>query len=658
VTAARGPDGPGHELGLGLDFGSTGLRAAFGRPGGPVRRLTLSGAGWPWLLCEPTVAGPLPMAFPSLKSRLGGDRPVRAGGMTRAPDELVTGLLRQVRERVEAEAGGRVTLTVVSVPVSYRSAQRTALLHATRAAGLEEVRLIGDAMAAVIGHTEGRGSTTCLVYSLGYGGFELGLVRGARERYRALGHESASSTGGRAFDDAALTAMLRAARGHARPERLTEADWLGLRARVERIREDLGAAGGGVGALLEMGLGGGVPVQLEFDRRVLEAYLEQHVRRTLDRARTLLERTAMDRRDVDTLLLVGGGTRLEAVRSGVRGLGREVVRAPEDLLATGALLHAAQLAGVPAAGLEGLALDASDPSPEDTLSDAPRLSVTLLPPAAPPATDAAVPLDVALARQLAGQGRVEEARALLETIVAEAGALLASLGPGGGALESGTPLIGTADTYGSGPPSIGTAGAQGSGTPYNLPAAPQGTGDQPTGPTAVRGPDTTPTGRTTPQGPGGPDAAGGWSDHKAARRLAAAADLLTEGCYEEAVQASHAAWHTAGSGASGADVMDAMIGVHCAAAMASSAPEHFPDAERWLLCAYGHDPTNARVRELLAERTYRHAERLEGRGRREDAVEALRRCLSWNPEHTTAQALLERISRRGRNHRDRGGVPR
>lgn len=142
------------------------------------------------------------------------------------------------------------------------------------------------------------------------------------------------------------------------------------------------------------------------------------------------------------------------------------------------------------------------------------------------------------------------------------------------------------------------------------------------------------------------------------RRLALARDLLTEGRYEEAVQTAHAAWQAARDGTSGADVLDAMIAVHSAAAMADFSPEHFTDAERWLRCAYGHDPTNARVRELLAERTFRHAERLDGRGRRDDAVDALQQSLTWNPEHQPAQALLERISRRGRNHRDRGGVPR
>ncbi|MCI3238369.1 Hsp70 family protein [Streptomyces spinosisporus] len=635
MTAAGGPDGRGHELGLGLDFGSTAVRAAFGGPGGPVRRFTLSGPRWPWLLCEPAVTGPLPVAFPSLKSRLGSGRPVRAGGVARAPEEVVTELLREVRERAEAEAGGRITQTVVSVPASYDSGQRTALLDAARAAGLGPVRLIGDAMAAVIGHTEGRGSTTCLVYGLGYGGFELGLVRGARERYRALGHESASTTGGRAFDDAALTGMLRAAGRRANPDRLAETDWLRLRARVERIREEIGTSGDD--GLLELDLGGGMPAQLQFGRAGLVEYLERHVRRTLNRAQTLLDQSGMDRRDVDTLLLVGGGTRLDAVRAGVQGLGRELVTAPEDLLATGALWHASQLAGAPPSPLEGLAVEPADTS-DDTLAEAPRLSVTLLsppPPAAPaseseepaPPSDPGVPLDVALARRLAEHGRVKEARALLETILSEARTLLESL-EGAAAQAPDAPPPETA------PVTAPVTAAAGPGQ--------TGAGDE----AAAAFASTEPTDSEYQ------------ADRKAVRRLTMARDLLTERRYEEAVQASHAAWQAARDGTSGADVLDAMIGVHCAAAMADFSPEHFPDAERWLRCAYGHDPTNARVRELLAERTYRHAERLEGRGRLDDAVEALEQCLTWNPEHAFAHELLERISRRGRNHRDRGGVPR
>lgn len=950
-------DGTGSELGLGLDLGSTALRVAYGRPGGPERRFTLSGGRWPWLLCEPAPSGPLPVVFPSLKSRLGGDRPVRIGGLSVAPEDVLAGLLRVVRERIEEEAGARIGQTVVSVPVSYRSTQRTALLDAARAAGLDEVRLIGDAMAAVIGHTEGRGSTTCLVYGLGYGGFELGLVRGARERCRALGHESAASTGGRAFDDAALTAALRAVRGRSGTAATGNGGWLRLRARVERIREDLDAPDGGDGALLELDERNGETVQLRFDLVQLAAFLERHARRALDRARTLLDQSAMSARDVDTVLLVGGGTRLASVRASVRGLGREVVRAPDDLLAHGALLHASQLAGAPPGGLEGLAPTAADTG-DDTLADAPRLSVTLLPPATARTPSAPGALDVGRARELAESGRVEEARSLLKTIVTEARALLDTLsaedtgppegavqglgywqgqgpaqrsgyelgrdpaqrsahgpgrdpaqgsgyrlgrdpaqglghepGPGQGqgygqgygqesdggfgdgfgagfgdasapgpasapgieppgstlyggfrdgfgdgsesgsasapgigppgstsysafrdgfgdgsesgsasepGIEPGRTLyggfrdgfgdapqtgpasepgiepgiepgptsrfgpesrsadgVGGSPGTGSGPetgplprpgsargpdprtgstpgsrsgtgsrsgspsgsgPSSGTqsgtaprsesasgsgsrsesssgtgprsgsrsgsrsgAGSPGGGRPDALPGRPRhATGSGLPGPTpavtaspsASDSPSASASDIPPPAGAGGPASPAErapardpsdsehWADRKAARRLTAARDLLTEGRYDAAVEAAHAAWQAAGEGTLGAEVLDAMIGVHCAAAMADFSPEHFPDAERWLLCAYGHDPTNARVRELLAERTYRHAERLDGRGRHEDAVEALRRCLSWNPEHRFALELLERLSGRGRNQRDIGGVPR
>ncbi|MFM9455006.1 Hsp70 family protein [Streptomyces europaeiscabiei] len=595
MTAPRRTGASGHEIGLGLDFGSTGLRAAFGRPGGSVRRLTPSASYWPWLLCEPAVTGPLPVTFPSLKSRLGSGRAVLVGDARTTPDELVTRMLRELREQVEAAASGRIAQTVVSVPVGYRSAQRAALLDAARAAGLTEVRLIGDAMAAVIGHTAGRGSSTCLVYGLGYGGFELGLIRGARGRYRALGHETASSTGGRAFDEAALTAVARTVRDRTDPDGLDEADWLGLRARVQEIRERLGAPGGDDSAVLETALGGSAE-RLRFDRDQQEAFLDRHVRRTLGRAHTLLDQSGMAARDVDTLLLVGGGTRLEQVRAGARGLGRTTVRASADLLALGALMHASRLAGLPPSGLDGLALESE--ASDDTLADSPRLSVTLL--SGPAVTDGA-PLDIARARELVARGQVTEARALLEAVVAEARALLDALDAPG--------PVDAAEPSGLSGPSRSAESAH--------PA-----------------------------------------DQDAARLLSAARDLLTQGRYDRAVRTAHAAWQAAHDGASGPDLLDAMIHVHCAAAMADSSPEHFTDAYRWLRCAYDHDPTNTRVRELLAERTYRHADRLHGRGRRDEAVEALRQCLAWNPEHGSAQDLLERLGRHGRNHGARGGVPR
>lgn len=597
MTAAVGRD----SVCLGLDFGATGLRALFALPGRPARRLDTAFEGWPWLLCEPAPAGVLPVSFPSLKSRLGGGRPVLVRGTSFPPEELVVRMLRLLRKRVEAETSGTVAQTVISVPAAYRSAQRAALRDAAEEAGLVPARLISDAMAAVVGHASERDSGTFLVYGMGYEGFELGLVRGVRGHYRALGHEGAATSGGRAFDGEVLSSAVRLLRRHRGPGSVSGVDpevWLALRARAQEAREALSTPGSSGAAELSLDVGTGPPLEVRFARPHLDAYLALHVRRTVDRARSLLDQSGMTPSDVDTLLLTGGNTLMDQIGSGVAELGGRRVQAPPELLALGALKHAVRLAGGTAgsAALEEGPLQPADPA-DDTLSDAPALTATLVgggggeggPGAgrggeAVAARGTAPPGDVERARGLAGQGRTEEAVALLREIVAEAGALLDSL----------------------------TARAS----------------------EDAAEPDTPPP-----------------ADRVALRQLARADSLLELGRYEEAVQASHAAWLGAATRPAGADVLDAMIDVHCAAAMADASPGHFPDAERWLRCAYSHDPTSERVRGLLAERTYRHAVEVQRRGGRDEAIEALGKCLTWNPEHADAGALLRRLNRDGPKRR-------
>ncbi|MFJ2773963.1 Hsp70 family protein [Streptomyces sp. NPDC087300] len=637
MTRATGADAA-PPVSLGIDFGATGVRALYALPDRPGRRVEPVPDDGPWLLCEPAETGELPVTFPSLKSRVGSGRPVHLGGKPFDPDALVVRLLRSLRERVEAAARGRVAQTVISVPARFGSAQRAALRDAAREAGLDPTRLVSDSMAAVIGHMTDRDSGTCLVYGMGYEGFEIGLIRSVRGHFRSLGYEGGATSGGRAFDAETLSSAVRLLRRHRGAGSVLGVDpavWQGLRARGQEAREALGLPDGPEAAVLDLEPGAGPPLWVRFARHDLDAYLDLHVRRTMDRAQALLDQSGMTASDVDTLLLVGGNTLMEQVRSRVAGLGRQSVQAPPELLALGALKHAVRLAGGAASsGPSALEEGPLEPAAavQDTLSDAPPLTATLVgaegsgEPGAvrvgPSATDgasgadgtsgagreiAAVPdprqvRDVAQARLLVRQGRADEAEALLHGIIAEARELLAELD--GSRRASPEPA----------PPAPATAPTQPPPTP--APAL----------------------------------------DYASRRQLARAQALLSLGRYDHAVQAAHIAWQDAATRPTGADMLDAMIDVHCSAAMADMAPEHFADAERWLKCAYNHDPTNVRVRGLLAERTFRHAVELDRRQERDEAIEALGKCLTWDPEHADAEALLRRLNRDGRNRRGRGDV--
>ncbi|MEW2386980.1 Hsp70 family protein [Streptomyces venezuelae] len=608
---ARGAPVP---VSLGIDFGATGIRALYAPPDGPGRRLDAEWGDGPWLLCEQADTGELPVTFPSLKSRLGSGRPVHIGGKPLDADRVVVRLLRSVRERVEAAAHGRVAQTVISVPARFGSAQRAALRDAAREAGLDPARLVNDSMAAVIGHMTERDSGTCLVYGMGYEGFEIGLVRSVRGHFRSLGYEGGATTGGRAFDAAMLSSaarLLRRHRGAGSVHRVDAAVWQGLRARGQEAREAIGVPDGPEAAVLDLELGAGPALWVRIARPDLDAYLERHVERTLERALALLGQSGMTPQDVDTLLLVGGSTRMEQVRARASALvGGESVQAPPELLALGALKHAVRLAGGaassgPAALEEGPLEPAA--TTHDTLSDAPPLTATLVGAAEP----GGAARDLEGARRLVREGREEEAAAVARGVIAEAQELLDG-------------LTRRAPRPRSLPPADAAAAVQRLSSSSPPPSA---------------GPTPAPV-----------------LDYASQRQISRARALLSLGRYDHAVQASHIAWQDAATRPAGAEMLDAMIDVHCAAAMADMAPEHFADAEQWLNCAYNHDPTNVRVRGLLAERTFRHAVELDRRGERDEAIEALGKCLTWDPEHAEADALLRRLNRDGRNRRGRGDV--
>ena len=123
----------------------------------------------------------------------------------------MTASFRGVRAAVEAQAGRPVGQAVVTVPARFLASQRVALRSAVLAAGFADVHLINDAMAAVLeGVAPDLPSSTALVFSSGYAGFEVGLIRAVRGHYRALGYDGWQVPAGQALDECVLLAMFDA----------------------------------------------------------------------------------------------------------------------------------------------------------------------------------------------------------------------------------------------------------------------------------------------------------------------------------------------------------------------------------------------------------------------------------------------------------------
>ncbi|GAA1365675.1 Hsp70 family protein [Streptomyces beijiangensis] len=393
------------EVSLGVDFGSTALRAAFAPPNEQARAVVLPRELWPWPACELNRGGPFPVGFPSVKDLLGDARA--------EAKPLVVRALRALREGVEKETSCSVGPTAIAVPARYGSAARTELRDAAREAGLTQVRLVSDSVAAVIGHTAGSGSGTVLVVSMGYGGYEAGLVRAVRGHFRALGYEGAATPGGASFDTWLLAGVLKTLQqaGSWEPEDtadLREEDWLRLREVMERLKE-------GTSGRAELPLGDGMSGQISFDRAKLTELLLGHAKGAVDSAAALVDQSGLSASDVDTVLLVGRSTTIEGFGEAAARLGGNVVVGPPELLAHGALRYAQRPGGDP--DDSAAAVTSGDATAAVGLAELPLPDAQVL--------DAPVRAPgIRQARKLLEEGRPREARTLLRRIIDDAQRLL------------------------------------------------------------------------------------------------------------------------------------------------------------------------------------------------------------------------------------------
>jgi hypothetical protein len=327
------------EVSLGIDFGSTGLRAAWAGPQPGVRILPGVPDEWPWTYQERDEAGQRVPVFTSLKSKLGVARYVRVGGENLAPGEVLSRALSAVHRQAAGESAATIGQTVIAVPVSYQSAQRTALRECARAAGLERVRLVSDSMAAVAAHAGTAAAGTFLVYALGYRGFEAGLIRAGRGRLQALGSGHAPGPGGAMIDEQLITAWLRQACPEGAPVAWDGWTWENLRADAQAMRERWAD---GASAHYPFFLPGGResgPPPMVVDEPYSE-FLRQVVTATVGRAATVLRDASVTEADVDAVLLVGGCTRMWPVRDQASALGRTVITTEASHVVTGAARYA------------------------------------------------------------------------------------------------------------------------------------------------------------------------------------------------------------------------------------------------------------------------------------------------------------------------------
>jgi len=255
-----------------------------------------------------------------------------AGGAPVTPIEVSAEILRALKRRAEAFFSARVEQAVVTVPAYFDDAQRQATRDAGRLAGLEVLRLLNEPTAAALAYGLDKGSQgTFAVYDLGGGTFDVSILQLVEGVFQVKSTGGDSALGGDDFDRAIAEQML-AARGLAAP---TPAQVTALLAAARVAKEALTTE---ESTVLEV-----EGHRTELARAQVEQWIAPWIQKTGPVCRRALKDAGLTAADLDGVILVGGATRVPAVRRFVEQLfGRPPLGDidPDQVVALGAAVQA------------------------------------------------------------------------------------------------------------------------------------------------------------------------------------------------------------------------------------------------------------------------------------------------------------------------------
>jgi Fe-S protein assembly chaperone HscA len=293
---------------------------------------------------------------------------VSVGGLMLTPPEISAYVLQQLKKNAERFFGGPVTKAVITVPAYFNDAQRQATKDAGRIAGLEVLRLVNEPTAAALAYGLDKNKDGLIaVYDFGGGTFDVSILKLHEGIFEVVATGGDTHLGGDDIDNLMIAIALDDIAGdlgvdvrgngeavQAVRKAVIEAKILLSIAETATLNVELPSVGGETKRYLR-----------KITREQFEELIAGVIARTAGPCRQALKDAGLSAAQIDEVVLVGGSTRIPAVRALVddlfdmkaRGKKPHTELNPDEVVALGAAVQAQILAGGSAATEDLLLLD-------------------------------------------------------------------------------------------------------------------------------------------------------------------------------------------------------------------------------------------------------------------------------------------------------------
>ena len=267
------------------------------------------------------------------------------------PEELSAEILKTLKAAAERRIGKKVKQAVIAVPAYFNNNRVAATMEAARLAGLKPIIKTEPEMAGKAFSIDKQKFSRIAVFDLGGGTFDLVLMEAGEGKIDILQKDGWDELGGINFDQevkAWLIAQYKEDEGKDLSEQ--QISLLKLAPVIEDAKRDLTDMQETtievMGVFYDHETGATLDLSYKMSRDLFDELTKRHIDKCLEITKRALDRNGWTVRNVDEVLLVGGMTRVPAVREAVGelfGKGKLRDRVNPDLaVAEGAAIAAAE----------------------------------------------------------------------------------------------------------------------------------------------------------------------------------------------------------------------------------------------------------------------------------------------------------------------------
>lgn len=281
-----------------------------------------------------------------------GDAVVKIGdGRTFSPQEISSMILQKMKYRAEEYLGEEVTDVVVTVPAHFNEIQRKATKAACTIAGLNVKRVLNEPTAAALAFTDAVERRKIAVFDFGGGTFDISVLQVVNGIFEVKATTGNTQLGGDDFDARLVDWIMNEFKREkgidlredpVAPQRVREA--------AERAKCELSTA-------LETSINlpfiassdqGPVHLEISITRGLFEGLIRDMVESTRPLCKQVLKDAGITHEDLETVVLVGGSTRIPMIRRLVEeAFLQEPVHSvnPDEVVAMGAAIAGSVVSG-------------------------------------------------------------------------------------------------------------------------------------------------------------------------------------------------------------------------------------------------------------------------------------------------------------------------